>query len=301
MEQLEELGDLETEIRNPRTMNLDVLATADLVAALHAENFSIAESVAQALPQIAMAVDIISDRLGRGGRLFYVGAGTSGRLGVLDASECPPTFSVSNDMVQGVIAGGLDALTNSIEGAEDCPEAGAEDLKSRGVGALDVVVGIAASGRTPYVAGALDLATRCGAASIALVNVSNSLLSRHADITISALTGPEALTGSTRLKAGTAQKLVLNLLTTAAMVRLGKAYSNLMVDVRATNTKLRDRAIRIVMAAADVDWASAEIAVKDADWRTKAAIVMLKCGVSSEEANRRLDLAGGWVAKAIEM
>jgi N-acetylmuramic acid 6-phosphate etherase len=295
----ENLSLLETESRNPRTLNLDQLPAADLVRVLHQENYSVADAVAGALPQITFLVDTIADHLERGGRLFYVGAGTSGRLGVLDASECPPTFGVPAEMVQGVIAGGVAALTTSIEGAEDNPEQGAHDLAGRHISALDVVVGIAASGRTPFVIGALDYARSCGAATAALVNVHNSVLSRHADITIAAVTGPEPLTGSTRLKAGTAQKMVLNLLTTAAMVRLGKAYSNLMVDVRATNAKLKDRAIRIVMAAAGTDRNRAESALLESNWLAKTAIVLIKSGCSAAEANKRLAASGGWVAKAL--
>jgi N-acetylmuramic acid 6-phosphate etherase len=294
------LARLETEARNPHTTELDRFTTTELVEALHAENYAVADAVAATLPRVAQVVDILAERLARGGRLFYVGAGTSGRLGVLDASECPPTFGVEPTLVQGIIAGGLTALTTSIEGAEDSPEVGARDLRARNVGADDVVVGIAASGRTPYVIGALDAARAVGAATAAVVNVSASELSRHADITMAAVTGPEALTGSTRLKAGTAQKLILNLLTTATMVRLGKIYSNLMVDVRATNIKLRDRATRIVMAAADVDRAQAEAALQQCDWRCKTAIVMLRLQTSAEEADRRLAAANGWVRTAIK-
>ncbi len=297
--QSEQLGSLETEERNSRTMNLDALSTADLVGALHAENETVAEAVRQTLPAISAAVDLIAAGLDNGGRLFYVGAGTSGRLGVLDASECPPTFGVPPEMVQGIIAGGTAALTTSIEGAEDSADQGAADLTGRGVRAGDVVVGIAASGRTPYVIGALTRARECGAVTIALVNVSNSALARCADITIAPVTGPEALTGSTRLKAGTAQKLVLNLLTTAAMVKLGKAYSNLMVDVRATNAKLRDRAVRIVIAATNADRDSVVAALDASDWSAKTSIVMLICGVGAIEARTRLDSAGGHVGEAI--
>jgi N-acetylmuramic acid 6-phosphate etherase len=294
------LAQLETEARNARTTELDHLSTAELVWALHAENYSVADAVAASLPQVAQVVDILADRLARGGRLLYVGAGTSGRLGVLDASECPPTFGVEPTLVQGIIAGGLTALTTSIEGAEDSPETGAQDIRMREVNANDVVVGIAASGRTPYVIGALDAARAAGAATAAVVNVSDSALSRHADITLAAVTGPEALTGSTRLKAGTAQKLILNLLTTAAMVRLGKVYGNLMVDMRATNVKLRDRAVRIVMAATDADRAQAEAALAQCDWRCKTAIVMLRLHISAETAEQRLYEANGWVRAAIE-
>ena len=295
----ENLARLETEGRNPRTKDLDTLPTAALVERLHAENFAVAEAVQAVLPQAALVVDILAERLGRGGRLFYVGAGTSGRLGVLDASECPPTFGVAPTLVQGMIAGGDTALRNSIEGAEDDPQTGASDLRARSVGPEDVVVGIAASGRTPYVIGALEAAREVGAATVALVNVSDSALSRRADITLAALTGPEALTGSTRLKAGTAQKMLLNLLTTAAMVRLGKGYGNLMVDVRATNAKLRDRAARIVMAAAEVERPAAEAALRQTDGHVKTAIVLLRLGVTPAEAAERLRQANGWVRAAL--
>ena len=295
------LSRLETEASNPRTAGLDQLATAQLVETLHAENYAVAEAVATAFPVIAKVVDILAERMGRGGRLFYVGAGTSGRLGVLDASECPPTFGISPDRVQGIIAGGQKALTTSIEGAEDNPEVGAEDVRLRYVGPDDVVVGIAASGRTPYVLGALQAAKAVGASTVALVNVSSSEMANYADLTIAAVTGPESLTGSTRLKAGTAQKLVLNLLTTAVMVRLGKVYGNLMVDMKATNVKLRDRAIRIVMAAADVSHAQSETTLSAAEWNCKTAIVMLKRSLSAAQAAALLTQTDGWVRAALEI
>ena len=293
------LSQLETEARNPHTMELDRLPTLALVETLHAENAAVLDAVSAVLPLVAQVIDIVAERMERGGRLFYIGAGTSGRLGVLDASECPPTFGVAPDRVQGIIAGGLTALTTSIEGAEDSPQIGAEDLQARSVGTNDVVVGIAASGRTPYVIGALEAARQAGAFTVALVNVSQAEMAAHADVSLAAVTGPEALTGSTRLKAGTAQKLILNLLTTATMVRLGKVYGNLMVDVRATNVKLRDRAIRIVMAAADAPRTDAAAALEQADWRCKTAIVMLKRHVHALEATRLLDASNGWVRAAL--
>lgn len=298
--EIETFALLETEGRNPRTMELDRLPTPDLVALLHQENMSVFEAVEAVLPSVTRVVDVLAERLAQGGHLFYVGAGTSGRLGVLDASECPPTFGVSPQRVQGVIAGGLAALTTSIEGAEDSPEMGALAMRERGVGPKDVVVGIAASGRTPFVIGAMEVARKAAAFTAALTNVSNSAMSRCADVTIAAVTGAEPITGSTRMKAGTAQKLILNLLTTATMIRLGKVYSNLMVDVRATNRKLRDRAARIVMAAADVDRAQAETALQGADGHVKIAIVMLRLQVGAEEAWRRLETAGGWVRAALD-
>jgi N-acetylmuramic acid 6-phosphate etherase len=278
---------------------MDRLSVEELARVLHAENYFVAEAVERALPQIAQAIAVIAERLRGGGRLFYIGAGTSGRLGVLDASECPPTFGVSPEMVQGIIAGGDTALRNSIEGAEDEPETGAADLRERGVSDRDVVVGIAASGRTPYVLGALREARAVGAYAIAVVNTRPAEMEAAADLSITAVTGPEVLTGSTRLKAGTAQKMILNLLSTGAMVRLGKTYGNLMVDVQATNEKLRDRATRIVMTAAGVEREAAQDALERADGRAKTAIVMLRLQVSLEEAASRLAEAEGFVRKAV--
>ena len=250
---------------------------------------------------MARLVDILAERLGSGGHLFYIGAGTSGRLGVLDASECPPTFGVAPDMVQGIIAGGEKALVSSIEGAEDNYTQGQKDLAARGVSARDVVVGIAASGRTPYVIGALDFARQQGAVTAAVVNVSNSALSQHADFTLAAVTGAEPISGSTRMKAGTAQKLILNLLTTATMIKLGKVYENLMVDVKPTNVKLRNRAIRIVQQATGHSDEKCEHALSQVDWHAKAAIVMLLLNVSAQEAAAVLDRAGGHVRKALSI
>ncbi len=296
---LESLASLETEQRNPRTMHLDALETSDLLTLLHSENAGVWSAVAAALPEVTALVEVVVDRLKRGGRLFYIGAGTSGRLGVLDASECPPTFGVPATLVQGIIAGGELALTLSVEGAEDDPASGANDLMARGVTDLDVVVGIAASGRTPYVLGALQAAQGIGAATAIVVNGSRPMLAEAADIVICAVTGPEALTGSTRLNAGTAQKLILNLVTTASMIRLGKTYSNLMVDVRATNAKLKDRAARIVMAASSVDRETAEYALEAAEGHVKTAIVMLAGNITRIEAEARLQASQGWVYTAL--
>ncbi len=294
------LAALDTEARRPDTKNLDQLPTGALVAVLHRENQAVLAAVEAILPDVARVVDVLAERMGHGGRLFYVGAGTSGRLGVLDASECPPTFGVEPDRVQGVIAGGAQALTTAVEGVEDDPAAGAADLQARGIGPKDVAVGIAASGRTPYVVGALIAARQVGAFTVALVNVADAVLAAYADITLAARTGPEALAGSTRLKAGTAQKIVLNLLTTATMIRSGKVYGNLMVDVRATNAKLRDRAVRIVMAGAEVGPEAATAALEQADWRAKTALVALRLQIPAPEAARRLAQHEGWVRAALE-
>lgn len=278
---------------------MDLLPAAELVRLLHAENYVPAQAIEATLPQIARAVEIIAERLRAGGRLFYVGAGTSGRMGVLDASECPPTFGVAPEMVQGIIAGGNAALRESLEEAEDDSEAGARDLHAHGVFSADVVVGIAASGCTPYVVGALKQAREVGAYTIALVNTSPSEMERLADLPIAVLTGPEPLAGSTRLKAGTAQKMVLNLLSTGAMVLLGKTYGNLMVDVQATNAKLRERAVQIVHTVTGAEEEQVRQALEKAQWRARTAIVMLKQGITAEEANTRLERAGGSVRKAL--
>lgn len=293
------LGALQTEQRNPRTMEIDRLTGEDLARTLHAENEVVAGAVGEVLPQIGEAIERIADRLRAGGRLFYIGAGTSGRLGVLDASECPPTFGIPEEMVQGVIAGGEEAIRRSIEGAEDDREAGAADLRRRGLSGKDVVVAIAASGRTPYAIGALEEAKRAGAYAIAVVNARPAGMEAFADLTIAAVTGPEPLTGSTRLKAGTAQKMILNLLSTGAMVRLGKTYSNLMVDVQARNEKLRDRAARIVMMATGAEREAAQAALEQSRWHAKTAIVMLLLNLSAEEAADRLSQAGGFVRTAL--
>ena len=296
----EELGSLQTEAPNPNTTELDALSPSDLARVLHAENYSVAKAVESVLPQITQALDAIAIRLRAGGRMYYIGAGTSGRLGVLDASECPPTFGVSPDLIQGIIAGGDHALRNSIEGAEDDPATGVTEIGARGVGPKDVVVGIAASGRTPYVIGALEAAGKAGAFTIAVTNVRPAAMDSIADVTIAAVTGAEPITGSTRLKAGTAQKMILNLLSTGAMVLLGKTYGNLMVDVKATNAKLRDRAQRIVMAAAGVDRSTALSALEKCDWHAKTAIVSILRGVNPAVAGKWLAESDGFVRRALE-
>jgi N-acetylmuramic acid 6-phosphate etherase len=294
-----DIGLLPTEQRNPRTTKIDQLPTGDLVRILNAEDATVARAVRRSLPAIAEAVDGIAERLRHGGRLVYIGAGTSGRLGVLDASECPPTFNTPPGLVIGLIAGGDHALRHPIENVEDQPEEGVRALEDIGLSSRDAVVGIAASGRTPFVVGALEHARSSGALTISLSNIPGSAIARHADIDIAVVTGPEPLTGSTRMKAGTAQKMVLNMLSTGTMVRLGKTYGNLMVDVQPSNQKLRDRAARIVAAAigSDRDTAAALLARADSD--VKTAIVMGVLGVPADVANCRLSEAGGSVRDAI--
>jgi N-acetylmuramic acid 6-phosphate etherase len=297
---VESISKLQTEQTNENSANLDRMSALEIVTVINREDQSVAKAVEKALPEIARAVDVISKALAQGGRLFYVGAGTSGRLGILDASECPPTFGTDPELVQGLIAGGEAALVNALEGAEDDAAAGAQDLKKQQLSLLDVVVGISASGRTPYVAGALTYAKEVGAATVALSCNAPAEISGLADVAIEVVTGPEVLMGSTRMKAGTAQKMVLNMLSTASMVRCGKVYRNLMIDVRPTNVKLVDRATRILTLAADVDYETAAAALKAANNRAKVALVMLKTGLSAEEAETRLQEVNGFVRKAIE-
>jgi N-acetylmuramic acid 6-phosphate etherase len=307
MTDLSALGSLLTESRNPATENLDQLSTLDMLRVINDEDASVAAAVRKELPAIARAIDEIAARFRRGGRLFYIGAGTSGRLGVLDASECPPTFSVPADLVQGLIAGGDSALRLSSEHSEDSPQLGAEDLEAAGFGAPgpdgkahpDTLVGIAASGRTPYVLGAMDYAKRQGALTIGLSCVPNSALAQAADIAITPATGPEVLTGSTRMKAGTATKLVLNMLSTGVMVRTGATFGNLMVNVRPTNAKLVDRAERIIAAATGVDGPTAAQLLKDSGNEVKVAIVMSRLQLDAAAARAKLDAANGILSRAL--
>lgn len=298
----EQLGALLTEARNPATSMLDQLSTKDMLRVINQEDARVAHAVAAELPQIARAVDAIAERFSRGGRLFYIGAGTSGRLGVLDASECPPTFSVSPDLVQGLIAGGDRALRLSSEHSEDSREEGAHDLQSAAFGAKhrpDTLVGIAASGRTPYVLGALAHARTHGLLTIGLSCVPGSPVSQQSEIAITPATGPEVLTGSTRMKAGTATKLVLNMLSTGVMVRTGATFGNLMVNVRPTNAKLVDRAERIVAEATGCDRVTASTRLREAGMDVKTAIVMQRLGIAPEAAQQRLTQAHGVLRAAL--
>ncbi|EKF9276164.1 N-acetylmuramic acid 6-phosphate etherase [Vibrio cholerae] len=294
------LSHLVSEGRNPDTMDIDLLSSQEIVERLNQQDKQVPLAVEAELPQIAQAVDKITAAFKQGGRLIYLGAGTSGRLGVLDASECPPTFGVSDQMVIGLIAGGKEAMFTAQEGAEDNATLGAHDLQQIDFSSKDVLVGIAASGRTPYVIGALEYANDLGATTIALSCNPDSPIAEIAQITISPVVGPEALTGSTRLKSGTAQKLVLNMLTTASMIRLGKSYQNLMVDVRATNRKLIARAVRIVMQATDCQREEAEALLKESHNNAKLAILMHLTGMNYEQATAKLSQSDGFLRRAME-
>ncbi|HAS4339662.1 TPA: N-acetylmuramic acid 6-phosphate etherase [Vibrio cholerae] len=294
------LSHLVSEGRNPDTMDIDLLSSQEIVERLNQQDKQVPLAVEAVLPQIAQAVDKITAAFKQGGRLIYLGAGTSGRLGVLDASECPPTFGVSDQMVIGLIAGGKEAMFTAQEGAEDNATLGAHDLQQIDFSSKDVLVGIAASGRTPYVIGALEYANDLGATTIALSCNPDSPIAEIAQIAISPVVGPEALTGSTRLKSGTAQKLVLNMLTTASMIRLGKSYQNLMVDVRATNRKLIARAVRIVMQATDCQREEAEALLKESHNNAKLAILMHLTGMNYEQATAKLSQSDGFLHRAME-
>ncbi|EGR1859874.1 glucokinase regulatory protein-related protein [Vibrio cholerae] len=294
------LSHLVSEGRNPDTMDIDLLSSQEIVERLNQQDKQVPLAVEAVLPQIAQAVDKITAAFKQGGRLIYLGAGTSGRLGVLDASECPPTFGVSDQMVIGLIAGGKEAMFTAQEGAEDNATLGAHDLQQIDFSSKDVLVGIAASGRTPYVIGALEYANDLGATTIALSCNPDSPIAEIAQIAISPVVGPEALTGSTRLKSGTAQKLVLNMLTTASMIRLGKSYQNLMVDVRATNRKLIARAVRIVMQATDCQREEAEALLKESHNNAKLAILMHLTSMNYEQATAKLSQSDGFLRRAME-
>ncbi|MER5918153.1 N-acetylmuramic acid 6-phosphate etherase [Streptomyces sp. NPDC001982] len=294
-----DLSTLGTETRNERTADLDRMAVTELLSVMNAEDQTVALAVRDALPEIGAAVEAITESLRRGGRLIYIGAGTSGRIGLLDAVECPPTFGTSPEQVVGLLSGGPGAFVVAVEGAEDEPARAVTELDEIGVNERDTVVGLAASGRTPYVVGGLKHAAAKGAVTVSVACNRDAVISRYADIPIEVPTGPEVLTGSTRLKAGTAEKMVCNMLSTASMVRLGKVYGNLMVDVRANNDKLVDRASRMVVQATGTDPDTAAEALRAADGHAKTAIVMLLAHCTAEEANRRLDEAHGDTRTAI--
>ena len=295
----EDLASLLTEQRNPASREIDSLSTEQMLGVINAEDARIAASVHMAIPGIARTVDAVAARLREGGRLFYIGAGTSGRLGVLDASECRPTFNVPQDMVQGIMAGGESALVRATEASEDDASAGERDVKARGLAGGDALVGITASGRTPYVLGAIDYARSLGAFTAGLSCSPASELSRRAEVGIEALTGPEVLTGSTRMKAGTATKLVLNMISTGVMIRLGYVHGNLMVNVQPTNDKLRDRARRIIAEATGADAAYSAHLLNTSGGNVRAAILMAKKGLARDEAIRLLAEHDGRLGEAL--
>lgn len=294
------LGALVSETRNPQTMDLDALTTIELVNRFNQQDTLVAEAVKATLPEVAKAVDAAATALKAGGRIIYMGAGTSGRLGVLDASECPPTFGVPHGLVVGLIAGGPGALLKAVEGAEDNAQLGEDDLKALSLKAEDLVVGLAASGRTPYVIGGLKYANAVGCATVAVSCNPDSPIAQEADIAISPVVGPEALTGSTRLKSGTAQKLVLNMISTGAMVKFGKVYQNLMVDMKATNIKLVDRACRMLIEATGVTRDVAESVLKQTDFDVKPAILMVLTGLDAPAARAKLTAHQGFLRAALE-
>ena len=293
------LGALVSETRNPQTMDLDALSTLDLVHSFNQQDTLVAEAVKATLPDVASAVDAAAEALKSGGRIIYMGAGTSGRLGVLDASECPPTFGVPHGLVVGLIAGGPGALLKAVEGAEDNAQLGEDDLIALNLAPQDLVVGLAASGRTPYVIGGLKYARKTGCTTVAVSCNPDSPIAQEADIAISPVVGPEALTGSTRLKSGTAQKLVLNMISTGAMVKFGKVYQNLMVDMKATNIKLMDRACRMVVEATGIERAEAETLLRQTDFDVKPAILMALSGLNANAAREKLAAHQGFLRAAL--
>ena len=296
-----DLKGMTTETRNPRTMQLDQMSELEIVTVMNEEDARVPLAIAKCLPQIAQAAAWAVEAFAQGGRLFYMGAGTSGRLGVLDAAECPPTFGVPQGMVVGLIAGGEKAFIVAVEGAEDSRELAVQDLQNHQLTAKDFVVGIAASGRTPYVLGGLDYARSVGCHTAAIACNPGSAVGKAADLAIEVNCGPEVLTGSTRLKSGTAQKLILNMISTASMVRIGKAYQNLMVDVMQTNEKLHTRAENIVMDATGVERSVARHAIDEAKGSVKTAITMLLADCDAAEAARRLEASHGHVREAIRL
>ena len=296
----DEIKDLITEQRNPRTMDIDARSVEDILHLINEEDKTVPYAVEKEIPYIAQAVEIVVEAFRQAGRLFYVGAGTSGRLGVLDASECPPTYGTDPEMVQGIISGGFQTLIRSQEGVEDRAEQAVRDIVERGVTDRDVVVGIAASRRTPYVIAAIGKAREIGAKTIYVTCTPRSEMNIPVDVAVCPVVGPEVVMGSTRMKAGTAQKLVLNMLTTTAMIRLGKVYGNMMVDLQMTSQKLVERSKRTVMIATGVEYEEATRVLEEAQGHVKTALVMILAGVDREEALRRLERADGFVRKAIE-
>lgn len=294
------LDTMMTETMNPSTTNLDTMNSLEIVTAMNAEDTGVALAVKKVLPQIATTVDMVVKAFQQGGRLIYMGSGTSGRLGLLDAVECPPTFGTNPDMVIGLISGGSRAFVKAVEGAEDSEDFGEQDLKNLKITPNDIVIGIAASGRTPYVIAGLNYAHSIGCRTVAISCNANSQIAKYAAHSVEVVTGPEVVTGSTRLKAGTAQKMVLNMISTGAMVRMGKVYKNYMVDVQQTNAKLKVRAENIIMALTNAPREEARTVLDKANGSVKTAIVMILLGVSAEKAEEQLEKSNGHVRKAIK-
>lgn len=295
------LENLVTEGRNKNTLQIDKEDTLGIIELINNEDKTVAYAVEEQKESIAKAVNIIVDRMKQGGRLFYIGAGTSGRIGILDATECPPTYGVDFELVQAIIAGGNQAIFKAIEGAEDDKELGKQDIIDRGVTSKDVICGIAASGRTPYVIGAMEYAKELGCAVLSITMNPNSEMSKKADLPINIIVGAEVIMGSTRMKSGTAQKMVCNMLTTASMVKMGKVYSNLMVDVKTSNEKLVERAKRIIMIATNVKYDVAEKFLEEADNSVKLAIFMIKSGLDKDSAKSILDRQEGYILSLIHI
>lgn len=294
------LSKMVTESRNPASAQIDTLPTLDMLTVINSEDQKVPLAVEAVLPAVAEVVDLVVEAFANGGRLIYSGAGTSGRLGILDASECPPTFGTPREQVVGLIAGGHSAILQAVENAEDNPQMGEQDLRNLGLNARDVLVGIAASGRTPYVLGAMAYARSVGATAVAISCNPDSAMSQAADIAIEPVVGPEVVTGSSRMKAGTAQKLILNMITTGAMIRSGKVYSNLMVDVEATNAKLVQRQVNIVVEATECSPEEAEDALNQCQRHCKTAIVMILGGLSASEASAVLSKNKGFIRQALQ-
>ncbi|MDV9762145.1 N-acetylmuramic acid 6-phosphate etherase [Clostridioides difficile] len=294
------LENLVTEDRNKNTLQIDKEDTLGIIELINNEDKTVAYAVEEQKESIAKAVDIIVDRMKQGGRLFYIGAGTSGRIGILDATECPPTYGVDFELVQAIIAGGNQAIFKAVEAAEDDKELGKQDIIDRGVTSKDVICGIAASGRTPYVIGAMEYAKELGCAVLSITMNPNSEMSKKADLPINIIVGAEVIMGSTRMKSGTAQKMVCNMLTTASMVKMGKVYSNLMVDVKTSNEKLVERAKRIIMIATNVKYDVAEKFLEEADNSVKLAIFMIKSGLDKDSAKNILDRQEGYISEALK-
>ncbi len=297
---MKEIKTLQTENRNPSTINIDSVSTLEMLQMINNEDKKVALAVEKEIENISKAVDIIVEKLHNGGRLIYIGAGTSGRIAILDASECPPTYGTDPDLVQAFIAGGDKAIVRSIEGAEDDSELGADELKAINFNFKDVLIGIAASGRTPYVLGAVDYAVSVGAVTIGISNNPDSILGQISDISICPVTGPEAVTGSTRMKAGTSQKLVLNMISTGVMIKYGKVYENLMVDVKASNDKLYERSKNIVVEATGVSVSEAEEVLKETNYNCKLAIFMIISKLNIDAAKRILDENKGYIREALK-